>query len=185
MGSLIKAEARRTYIHRVGNIQRALIVKDLGAKARGAKCDKMIKTEGVSLLSLVRFGHIIDLNAIYSNDIHAIARTYGIEAAGQAIRREMANVFAVYGIEVDPRHLSLIADYMTYNGAVRGMNRMSMEASASPFQQMSFESTIRYLKWAAILGLSDDIKSPSAALVFGRPTKGGTGLFSTRTKPTR
>jgi DNA-directed RNA polymerase beta' subunit len=181
MGALIKSEARRTYIHRIGNIQRALIVKDLNAKARGAKCDKMIKTEGVSLLSLVRFGHIIDLNAIYSNDIHAIARTYGIEAAGQAIRREMANVFAVYGIEVDPRHLSLIADYMTYNGSVRGMNRMSMEASASPFQQMSFESTIRYLKWAAILGLSDDIKSPSAALVFGRPTRGGTGLFTTRT----
>uniref|UniRef100_A0A6G1SD80 DNA-directed RNA polymerase subunit n=2 Tax=Aceria tosichella TaxID=561515 RepID=A0A6G1SD80_9ACAR len=183
MGSLIKAEARRTFIHRVGNIQRALIVKDLSAKARGAKCDKMIKTEGVSLLSLVRFGHIIDLNAIYSNDIHAIARTYGIEAAGQAIRREMANVFAVYGIEVDPRHLSLIADYMTYNGSIRGMNRMSMEASASPFQQMSYESTLRYLKWAAILGLSDDIKSPSAALVFGRPTKGGTGLFTTRTSP--
>lgn len=182
MGALIKSEARKTFIHRVGNISRALIVRDVGAKARGAKCDKMIKTEGVSLLSLVRYGHIINLNAIYSNDIHAIARTYGIEAAGQAIRREMANVFAVYGIEVDSHHLSLIADYMTYNGIVRGMNRMSMEASASPFQQMSFESTIRYLKSAALLGLRDDIKSPSAALVFGRPTRGGTGLFCTRTE---
>lgn len=177
MGALIEAEAKRTYVHRVGNIQRALLVKDTNAKARGVKCDKMIKTEGVSLLSLVRFNHIIDLNAIYSNDIHAIARTFGIEAASQAIRREMASVFAVYGIEVDPRHLSLIADYMTYNGSIRGMNRMSMEASASPFQQMSYESSIRYLKWAAILGLYDDIKSPSASLVFGRPTRGGTGIF--------
>lgn len=183
MGSLIEAEARRTFVHRVGNIQRALIVKDVNARSRGAKCDKMIKTEGVSLLSLVKFNHILDLNAIYSNDIHAIARTYGIEAASQAIRREMANVFAVYGIEVDPRHLSLIADYMTYNGSIRGMNRMSMEASASPFQQMSFESTIRYLKWAAILGLCDDIKSPSAALVFGKPARGGTGIFSTLVDP--
>lgn len=178
MGALIESEAKRTYVHRVGNIQRALIVKDVNAKARGCKSDKMIKTEGVSLLSLVRFNHILNLNAIYSNDIHAIANTYGIEAASQAIRREMANVFAVYGIEVDSHHLSLIADYMTYNGSIRGMNRMSMEASASPFQQMSFESTLRYLKWAAILGFYDDIKSPSAALVFGRPTRGGTGLFS-------
>ena len=175
MGALIETEAKKTFVHRVGNIQRALIVKDVNARSRGAICDKMIKTEGVSLLSLVKFNHVLDLNAIYSNDIHAIARTYGIEAANQAIRREMANVFAVYGIEVDSRHLSLIADYMTYNGSVRGMNRMSMEASASPFQQMSFESTIRYLKMAAILGLCDDIKSPSAALVFGRPTRGGTG----------
>lgn len=178
MGALVESEAKRTYVHRVGNIHRALIVKDMQAKSRGAICDKMIKTEGVSLLSLVRFNHILDLNAIYSNDIHAIANTYGIEAASQAIRREMANVFAVYGIEVDPHHLSLIADYMTYNGTIRGMNRMSMEASASPFQQMSYESTIRYLKWAAILGLYDDIKSPSAALVFGKPTRGGTGLFT-------
>jgi len=179
MGSLVESEAKRTYIHRVGQIQRALIVKDTKASERNAKCELMIKTEGVSLLSLVRFGHILDLNSIYSNDIHAIARTYGIEAAAQVIRREMANVFAVYGIEVDSRHLSLIADYMTFNGSIRGMNRMSMEASASPFQQMSFESSIRYLRGAAILGLYDDIKSPSAALVFGRPTRGGTGLFST------
>lgn len=179
MGSLVESEARKTYVHRVGNIQRALIVKDMNAKSRGAICDKMIKTEGVSLLSLVKYNNILDLNAVYSNDIHAIANTYGIEAASQAIRREMANVFAVYGIEVDSHHLSLIADYMTYNGAIRGMNRNSMEASASPFQQMSFESTVRYLKWAAILGLYDDIKSPSAALVFGKPTRGGTGLFTT------
>lgn len=178
MNALVESEMKRAYIHRVGNIERALVVRDVDAKSRGAKCDKMIKTEGVSLLALVKFSHILDLNAIYSNDIHAIANTYGIEAASQAIRREMANVFAVYGIQVDPRHLSLIADYMTYSGSIRGMNRMSMEASASPFQQMSFESTLRYLKWATILGLHDDIKSPSAALVFGRPTRGGTGSFS-------
>jgi len=183
MRTLIETEAKRTFVYRVGNIQRALIVKDVGARARGAKCDKMIKTEGVSLLSLVRYNHILDLNAIYSNDIHAVANTYGIEAASQAIRREMANVFAVYGIEVDGRHLSLIADYMTYNGSIRGMNRLSMEASASPFQQMSYESTLRYLKWAAVLGLYDDIKSPSAALVFGRPTRGGTGQFSLLADP--
>lgn len=178
MGALIELEAKRSYINRVGNIQRALIVTDPNASSRGAKSDKMIKTEGVSLLSLVKFNHILDLNSIYTNDIHAIANTYGIEAASQAIRREMANVFAVYGIEVDSRHLSLIADYMTYSGTIRGMNRMSMEASASPFQQMSFESCMKYLKDAAILGLYDDVKSPSASLVFGRPTRGGTGTFS-------
>lgn len=177
MGALIEQEARRTYVHRVGNIQRALVVRNPRTKAH------MIKTEGVSLLSLVRFNHILNLNAIYSNDIHAIARTYGIEAASQAIRREMANVFAVYGIEVDPRHLSLIADYMTYSGSIRGMNRMSMVASASPFQQMSYESTIHYLKSAVIKGLQDDVSSPSAALVFGRPTRGGTGLFGLLADP--
>ena len=39
-------------------------------------------------------------------------RFAGVEAARQAITREIKGVFNVYGIGVDPRHLGLIADYM-------------------------------------------------------------------------
>ena len=39
-------------------------------------------------------------------------RVAGVEAARQAITREIKGVFNVYGIGVDPRHLGLIADYM-------------------------------------------------------------------------
>lgn len=38
--------------------------------------------------------------------------TYGIEMARAAIVREISGVFGVYNIEVDIRHLELIADYM-------------------------------------------------------------------------
>jgi hypothetical protein len=38
--------------------------------------------------------------------------TYGIEMARAAIVREMSGVFRVYNIDVDIRHLELIADYM-------------------------------------------------------------------------
>jgi len=37
---------------------------------------------------------------------------YGIEMARAAIVKEMSGVFRVYNIEVDIRHLELIADYM-------------------------------------------------------------------------
>ena len=37
----------------------------------------------------------------------------------QAIVREVKAVFGVYGIEIDHRHLSLIADYMTQEGGYR------------------------------------------------------------------
>jgi hypothetical protein len=47
-------------------------------------------------------------------------------------------VFDVYGIEVDPRHLSLIADAMTVQGGYRPFNRMGIaESSSSPFLQVS------------------------------------------------
>lgn len=40
---------------------------------------------------------ILDLRRLYSNDIHAMASTYGIEAALRVIEKEIKDVFAVYG----------------------------------------------------------------------------------------
>lgn len=55
---------------------------------------------------------ILEDNDIYSNDIFAMMRTYGVEMARAAILREMQGIFAVYNIDVNRRHLELIADYM-------------------------------------------------------------------------
>ena len=48
----------------------------------------------------------------------------------------MNNVFGVYGIEVNPRHLTLTSDYMTFTGAIKPFNRGAMADSASPLQKM-------------------------------------------------
>src|SRR6267154_984243 len=55
---------------------------------------------------------LIEADNIYSNDIYAILMTFGVEMARAAIVREMSSVFGVYNIDVDIRHLELIADYM-------------------------------------------------------------------------
>ena len=55
---------------------------------------------------------IVEEDSIYSNDIYSILKTYGVEMARAAILREMGSVFGVYSIQVDRRHLELIADYM-------------------------------------------------------------------------
>jgi DNA-directed RNA polymerase I subunit RPA1 len=55
---------------------------------------------------------IIDIDEIYSNDIYAILKTYGVEMARAAILHEINVVFKAYNIDVDRRHLELIADYM-------------------------------------------------------------------------
>ena len=83
----------------------------------------------------------------------------------------------MYGIAVDYHHLSLIADYMTFEGTYKPFNRIGMETNSSPFQKMSFETTMHFLKNATIAGDTDPIRSPSACLVAGRVVKGGTGSF--------
>lgn len=90
----------------------------------------------------------------------------------------MQNVFKVYGITVDPRHLLLIADYMTFDGTFKPMSRRGMESSASPLQQMSFESSVHFLRDATIGGRCENLDSPSARLMVGQPCKSGTGAFT-------
>ena len=91
------------------------------------------------------FADLVDINEIYTNDISAILKTYGVEAARSAITQEIASVFGVYGIDVDARHLSLIADYMTFEGGYKPFNRMGMDSNPSPFTQMSYERTTHFL----------------------------------------
>ena len=72
-------------------------------------------------------------------------KTYGVEAAQATIIQEVKSVFTVYGIDVDPRHLSMIADFMTFDGGFRPMNRLGMgQFSTSPFGKMTFETATKW-----------------------------------------
>jgi DNA-directed RNA polymerase I subunit RPA1 len=86
-------------------------------------------------------------------------------------------VFNAYGIGVDSRHLSLIADYMTFQGGFRPLNRMGMEAHTSPWLKMTFETSMHFLTAAAEFGEVDHMTSPAARLVVGKPVASGTGCF--------
>uniref|UniRef100_A0A182YBR8 DNA-directed RNA polymerase subunit n=1 Tax=Anopheles stephensi TaxID=30069 RepID=A0A182YBR8_ANOST len=137
-----------------------------------------LKTEGTNMSALTAHAKVLDLNRLYTNDIQAMAKRYGIEAASRVLVKEIQNVFGVYGITVDPRHLLLVADYMTSSGKLQAMNRIAMEYSASPLQQISFESSMKFLKSALSKGLPDRLESPSSRLMVGQPCRVGTGAFT-------
>lgn len=102
---------------------------------------------------------------------------YGIEACRANIVKEIKSVFGPYGIEVDYRHLSLIGDFVTYNGDYRAFNRIGMEESTSPFLKMSYETTMKYLIQSSITKETDLLSSPASALVLGQVPGVGTGSF--------
>jgi len=68
--------------------------------------------------------------------------------------QEMTDVFKAYGIVIDQRHLTLIADFMTFSGTYRPFNRIGIESSASPLQQMSFETVVTFLRDATLTGMA-------------------------------
>lgn len=143
----------------------------------------VIQTEGVNFPAVwAHAGATVDLNRIKTNDIGSILKHYGVEATRAAVVREVRAVFGVYGIDVDARHLGLIADYMTFTGDYRAMNRLGMQDIGSPYQQMSFETTTRFLTAAALHTATgyDAHASPSASVSVGAVAKTGTGAFEIR-----
>ena len=74
-----------------------------------------------------------------SNSIWDILNQYGVEAARQAIIEQASHVFTVYSIQVDERHLALIADYMTQLGQIRSCSRNGILSQPHPLAKASFE----------------------------------------------
>nr|XP_011458916.1 PREDICTED: DNA-directed RNA polymerase I subunit RPA1-like isoform X1 [Fragaria vesca subsp. vesca] len=139
---------------------------------------RALQTAGVDFATLWKLQDVLDVNYICSNNIHAMLNTYGVEAARETIIKEISNVFKVYGISVNIRHLSLIADYMTHSGGYRPMNRFGgIAESTSPMNKMSFETASKFIQEAAYHGEKDDLETPSARTCLGLPVKVGTGCF--------
>jgi hypothetical protein len=151
------------------------------ARGNGPDSPWRVQTDGVNFQAAWQMRNLgVDADHIMSNDIHAVLDTYGVEAARCALVKEVLGVFGVYGIEVDPRHLALIADYMTFEGGYKPMNRMGIDGSASPFLKMSFETSMKFLTQATVQGRVDNTESPSARIVLGRIVGNGTGCCDVR-----
>ena len=89
--------------------------------AMGDKAGLLVQGRTVNLLdSLLRNCHLVDLTSLESNDIHMVQDIFGIEAARRVLENEVMKVFGAYGIEVDPRHLSLVSDFMTHTMSASG-----------------------------------------------------------------
>ncbi|KAG8743030.1 hypothetical protein FRC10_000481 [Ceratobasidium sp. 414] len=170
---------RKTIIHEIPQITSVHEVKEPDPKRPGEFRTKHLETTGTNFRGIwAAAADVVDFNGITSNDIHAILCTYGVEMARTAILREIEGVFSVYKIAVDFRHLTLIADYMTFDGGYKPFNRRGISTHSSPLLKASYETTAAFLSDATLHGDFDDLTSPSGNIVLGRPTQCGTGIFS-------
>ena len=108
MVSLVEAAAATAVLREVSGLARCFIEEN--EKPEDERI--LLATEGVNLRGMWEFADEVDVRHLHSNDVRAILNTYGVEAARLTIVREIGRVFSVYGISVDTRHLSLVADAM-------------------------------------------------------------------------
>ncbi|RDW91191.1 putative DNA-directed RNA polymerase III subunit RPC1 [Coleophoma crateriformis] len=111
-----------------------------------------------------------------SNSVMECKDVLGIEAARSTIATEIGAVMGDMGI--DPRHMQLLADVMTYKGEVLGITRFGLSKMRdSVLQLASFEKTPDHLFDAAAGMKSDKIEGVSECIIMGQTMSVGTGAF--------
>lgn len=112
-----------------------------------------------------------------SNNVMECKDVLGIEAARSTIAHEIGVVMGDMGI--DPRHMQLLADVMTYKGEVLGITRFGLQKMRdSVLQLASFEKTADHLFDAAAGMKTDKIEGVSECIILGQSMSLGTGAFN-------
>lgn len=176
MLNLVENAAKQALIQSVPGLSVCMVDEEATKKADWDKIVSVV-TSGVNIRAMWDHQGVVHPHRIYTNSIHDLLTTYGVEAARAGIVLELQSVFGGHGISVDPRHLMLIADYMTRDGVYQAFSRMGYRNAASPFMKMSFETTVGFLRDAVLYGEPENLRGPSARIVAGALGGMGTGGF--------
>ncbi|CAE6465940.1 unnamed protein product [Rhizoctonia solani] len=151
----------------IPTIQRAIInvlEKDVGGGKRG---DKELLVEGYGLKEVMNTDGIIGEKTT-SNHVMEVEQVLGIEAARQTIIGEIQYTMQSHGMNVDPRHIMLLGDVMTYKGQVLGITRFGVaKMKDSVLMLASFEKTTDHLFDAAGYSKNDSISGVSESIIMG------------------
>lgn len=139
--------------------------------------------EGYDLLEVMGTPGV-DPTRTESNHVKEMETCLGIEAARSKIMSELGRVYSQYGIDIDQRHLMLLADVMTYRGSVLGITRFGIDKMKdSVLMLASFEKTPDHLFDAAVHSRVDKVIGVSECIIMGVPIPLGTGLFKLLRQP--
>ncbi len=159
----------------IDGIRRALI--------RMEKDGYVIYTEGSNLSKVLRLPGV-DHTRTSTNNIMEIYEVLGIEAARNSIIKEASRTLGEQGLSVDVRHIMLVADLMTYDGAVRAIGRHGISGKkSSVLARAAFEITTAHLLKAGVTGETDTLEGVAENIIVGQPVTIGTGAVELVYKP--
>jgi DNA-directed RNA polymerase subunit A" len=118
----------------------------------------------------------VDPTRIKTNHIQEIRDTLGIEATRQAIIDEATAVLQEQGLDVDIRHIMLVADIMSQDGNLRQIGRHGISGEKeSVLARASFEVTVKHLLNSAARGERDKLRGITENVIIGQIIPLGTG----------
>jgi DNA-directed RNA polymerase subunit A" len=143
----------------------------------------VLYTEGSNLQDALEIAGV-NPHKIYTNNLKEIYKVLGIEATRNAIIQEAMNVLNEQGMDVDVRHIILVADMMTADGAIRQIGRHGISGSKnSALARAAFEVTIKHLLGAGIAGTKDPLRGITENVILGQLIPLGTGSIDLLMNP--
>lgn len=136
----------------------------------------VIRTDGTNLPKVLELSSV-DTSRTTTNDIHEIADTLGIEAARNALINEAKSVLEEQGLDVDIRHVMLVADIMSTMGEVQQIGRHGISGKkSSVLARAAFEITVPNIVNASVRGETDPLDGVTENVIVGQSIPIGTGL---------
>ena len=170
----LREKAKGVYVKGIKGITQVLPVK--------RKDEFIIITAGSNLGKVLEL-EFVDVTRTTTNDIYEIFETLGIEAARQSILNEIAKVTEAQGLNIDLRHIMLVADTMCASGDVKGITRYGVVSEkSSVLARASFETPIKHIVDAALVGEIDFLNSVVENVMLNQYVPIGTGLPGLITK---
>jgi DNA-directed RNA polymerase subunit A' len=152
----------------VPDIKRVLVTEEHG--------EWVIRTDGSNLSKVLEIDGV-DTSRTTTNNVHEIAATLGIEASRNVLANEAKGVLEDQGLDVDVRHVMLVADMMTSTGGVQQIGRHGISGKkASVLARAAFEITVPNIVEAAVKGEHDPLAGVTENVIVGQSIPIGTGL---------
>ena len=144
----------------------------------GDKEEWYIITEGSNMEAVMKVPGV-DAKRVISNDIFEVYQVLGIEAARQVLIQEARKVLEEQGLDVDIRHLMLVADMMTMAGNIRQIGRHGIaKDKSSVLAKAAFEITTKNIYDASARGDVDKLKGVAENVIVGQLIPYGSGNIS-------
>ncbi len=164
----LKSKLLGTRVKGVPDIERVTIVKQ--------DEEWVIQTAGSNLAKVVAVGGI-DTTRTTTNNVYEIWQTLGIEAARTALVKEITNTLEEQGLEVDTRHIMLVADLMTSKGYLQQIGRHGIAGTkTSVLARAAFEITVPTIARASLEGQVEMLKGVTENVIVGATVPVGTGM---------
>ncbi len=163
----LATKVRALPLHGIKGINRVVV------KMEGS--EYVVYTEGSNFSEILTMPEV-DQTRTVTNNIHEIEDVLGVEAARNAIINEAVETLDEQGLDVDIRHIMLVADMMTTLGTMKQVGRHGVSGEkASVLARASFEITTKHLLDACIHGESDKLDGIIENIIAGQPIPLGTG----------